>query len=174
MADRVQTYHPLDAFGFMRSYMRHVVFVREALGNVTAAIDKRALTHDTSKLLDDEFAGFCRINAAARINKFGSPEYAANMKLERGTIDQHFARNRHHAEYYTQSDAGGQLMSFLDVIEMVCDWWGARKGYDDPRSWADTVELNLKQKGPHLREHHMWLVREVAAFLEDGDRNVSR
>ena len=26
-------------------------------------------------------------------------------------------------------------MTFMDVIEMVCDWWGARKGYGDTRTW---------------------------------------
>ena len=40
-----------------------------------------------------------------------------------------------------------QAQSFLDIIEMVCDWWGAGKGYDDPRPWMDSVALNIAQQG---------------------------
>lgn len=162
---------PSDAFGLLRSYSRHLMFVRLALTHVTQELERRAIVHDASKMLDDEFAGFTRINAAARINKFGSPEYAEGMKRERRTIDLHFSRNTHHAEYYAEhpdalvNNRGAEGMTFLDVIEMVCDWWGARKGYDDPRSWADTVELNFTQKGKYLSPEQLWLAREVAAFL---------
>jgi hypothetical protein len=152
-----QAFDPADAFGLFRSWLRHTAFLRSALGRVVAELSRRSQEHDLSKLSDDEFAGFCRINAAARINKFGSPEYAEGMRRERGVIDTHFSRNSHHPE--------GREQSFLDVIEMVCDWWAASKGYDDPRSWADTVELNLAQKGKHLTPERLWLAREVAAFL---------
>lgn len=172
-----------DAFGLLRSYLRHRAFVTEGLTLVSGALERRALVHDLSKMLDDEFAGFTRINAAARVQKFGSPEYRAGMDRERGTIDLHFSRNRHHPErpkllgdaaerdrglpddytYWTAHDAA--KMTFLDVIEMVCDWWGARKGYDDPRSWTETVALNLEQKSKHLSSEQCWLVESVAAFL---------
>lgn len=169
-------FNPDDAFGLLRSYSRHIRFVQLALTLVTQEIERRALVHDASKMLDDEFAGFARINAAARINKFGSPEYAEGMKREHETIDKHFARNPHHAEYY--ADATDHLvnhgrecttacgMTFLDIIEMVCDWWGAQRGYDDnKRTWEENVELNLTTKGEYLTAEQKWLVREVAAFL---------
>jgi hypothetical protein len=157
----VKDYEPNDAFGLLRSYLRHLMFVRLALTQVTQELERRAIVHDASKMLDDEFAGFARINAAARVNKFGSPEYAEGMKRERPTIDLHFSRNTHHPE--------NQPQSFLDVIEMVCDWWGARKGYDDTKSWEESVELNFKQKGQYLSVEQMWLAREVARFLAGAD-----
>ena len=138
-------------------------------------------------MLDDEFAGFSRINAAARINKFGSPEYAEGMRRERPTIDRHFARNDHHAEFYaehpeaiTNGRSGTAAdpdfgMSFLDVIEMVCDWWGAQKGYDDnKRTWAENVALNLEHKGKYLSPEQIWLVHSVADFIErhNPDPNI--
>jgi hypothetical protein len=174
---------PADAFGLLRSYSRHRDFVRLALLFVTQDIDRRSLTHDASKMLDDEFFGFARINAIARVNKFGSEEYKASMKQERATIDLHFSRNSHHPErpkllgeaaetnrglpddftYWQARD--GARMTFLDVIEMVCDWWGARKGYGDTRTWQESVELNFKSKGHLLTPEQLWLAREVAAFL---------
>lgn len=169
------SYEPTDAINLMRSFTRHVMFVRYALSAVERELQRRALVHDASKLLDDEFAGFSRINAAARIDKFGSPGYAEGMKRERPTIDLHFSRNTHHPEYYAEllidtteghASRGTAAMTFLDVIEMVCDWWGARKGYDDTRSWRDSVELNLAQKGKYLSDEQLWLARQVAEFLE--------
>ncbi len=174
---------PADAFGLLRSYSRHRDFVRLALLAVIQDIERRSLTHDASKMLDDEFAGFARINAIARVNKFGTEEYKASMKQERATIDLHFSRNSHHPErpkllgQAAETDRGlpddftywqardGARMTFLDVIEMVCDWWGARKGYSDERPWAESVELNFKSKGDLLSPEQLWLAREVAVFL---------
>lgn len=174
---------PADAFGLLRSYSRHRDYVRLALLHVSQNLDRRGVEHDASKMMDDEFAGFARINAIARVNKFGSPEYAESMKQERATIDLHFLRNNHHPErpallgvaaetarglpddatYWAARD--GNRMTFLDVIEMVCDWWGARKGYGDSRTWEESVELNFQSKGKYLSEQQLWLAREVAAFL---------
>jgi hypothetical protein len=179
------SYEPQDAFGLLRSYIAHRAYLGEAVGLVTAALDRRVIVHDLSKLRDDEFAGFSRINAAARINKFGSPEYVEGMKRERGTIDTHFKRNSHHPErpsllgnqaeidrglpddftYWSARD--GARMNFLDVIEMVCDWWAARKGYNDTRPWRESVELNFKAKAKFLSEWQLALARDVAEFLAD-------
>lgn len=150
-----------DAIGLLRSLIAHRAYIQAALGRVQAALAERADVHDLSKLQDDEFEGFSRINAAARVQKFGSPEYAEGMKREKPTIDLHFSRNSHHAEFVR----GGEALSFLDIIEMVCDWWAARKGYGDSRSWADTVKLNMEQKGPKLSEWQRFLAYEVADFL---------
>lgn len=180
-----------DAFGLLRSYSRHRDFVRLALLFVIQDIERRSLIHDASKMLDDEFSGFARINAVARVQKFGSEEYKTSMKGERPTIDLHFSRNSHHPERpallgeKAEADRGlpddftywaardGSRMTFLDVIEMVCDWWGARKGYDDPRSWRDSVELNFKAKAKYLSREQLWLAREVAEFLDALEKPAS-
>ena len=185
-----EAFTPNDAFGLLRSYSRHRDFVRLALLLVEQDLSRRGLVHDASKMSDDEFAGFARINAAARVHKFGSPEYAEAMQRERGTIDLHFSRNSHHPEcqmlagdraeterglpddftYWSARDAA--CMTFIDVIEMVCDWWGARKGYGDSRTWEESVELNFKNKAKYLTPEQFWLAREVAAFL--GKQEATR
>lgn len=185
-APNEQDVNPQDAFGLIRSFIAHRAYLAEGVGLVTAALHRRVIVHDLSKLKADEFAGFSRINAAARIHKFGSPEYKEGMTREKATIELHFSRNSHHPERpkligqaaeaarglpddatYWAAHTAAQ-MTFLDVIEMVCDWWAARKGYDDPRPWQDSVKLNLDAKGKHLNEQQLWLAREVAAFL-DGE-----
>lgn len=178
-----RSFDPIDAIGLLRSYLAHRAYVADAIGLLRSELEHRATVHDLSKLKADEFAGFARINAAARLHKFGSPEYSAGMDRERAVINLHFSRNSHHPERprlvgeQAEADRGlpddatywsardGAAMSFLDVIEMVCDWWAARKGYDDPRPWAVSVELNLAHKGKYLTEPQRWLALEVAAFL---------
>jgi Family of unknown function (DUF5662) len=181
MNEEANTYETVDAINLLRSYSRHRDFIRLALRRVANEIGERAEVHDASKLLDDEFSGFSRINHAARVKKFGSEEYNAGMRAERGVIDLHFKRNSHHPERaallvsqpYQGSEAeqAYQLgrseneMTFLDVIEMVCDWWGARKGYDDTRSWEESSKLNLDAKGKYLTPEQRWLAEQVVMFL---------
>ena len=170
------SYEPQDAINLLLSYSRHRDFVRLALHRIVDAIEERAIIHDATKLLDDEFSGFSRINAAARIQKFGSPEYTEGMRRERSIIDLHFSRNPHHPEHAATGLQGSEVveyeaglspreMTFLDVIEMVCDWWGAGKGYDDPRPWPESVKLNLESKGKYLTPEQRWLAEQVATFL---------
>jgi hypothetical protein len=152
---------PQDGFGLVRSWLRHRAYLREALAKVTRDLDRRANEHDLSKLLDDEVEGFSRINAAARVNKFGSPEYDEGMRRERATIDLHFSRNTHHPE--------GRTQTWLDVVEMVCDWWAAWRGYDDnKRTWMETVRLNLVRRQDLIRggSGERWLVFRVAEMLD--------
>jgi hypothetical protein len=153
---------PADPIGLLRSILAHRSYVFEGMRVISAALERRANLHDLSKLRDDEFAGFSRINAAARVHKFGSPEYAEGMRKEAETIDLHFSRNPHHPEHSS--------MTFVDVIEMVVDWWAARKGYADSRAWQESFELNLQHKGKYLSPAQLWLAREVAALLSHEEK----
>ena len=174
-----------EQIALLRSWLQHTAHLRATLGRIVALIQHRAETHDLSKLNTDEFEGFARINRVAREQKFGSPEYAASMEQERPTIDLHFIRNRHHAERPTLMGKAAETerglpddatyfyavaaaqMTWLDIVEMVCDWRAAQLGYgDNGRTWAENVELNLQHKGKYLNEAQLWLVRSVAKSLE--------
>lgn len=175
---------PSDAFGLLRSLLAHRAHVADGLAAVASDLERRAHLHDLSKLSDDEFSGYCRINAGVREGAaFGSPEYRALMERERGTIDQHFTRNRHHPErpgmvgkaaeiergllddftYFRAHDAAA--MTFLDVIEMVVDWYAAWRAYGDRKPWAESVLINFTSKGKYLSDHQLWLAQSVAGFL---------
>jgi hypothetical protein len=177
-----------NAIALLRSYSRHRDFVRLALSRVAHELEARAVVHDASKMRDDEFAGFARVSDVGRRHEFGTPAYRAAIAREQATVDLHYTRNRHHAEradligkaaeasrglpddatYWQARHA--EHMSFVDIIEMVCDWWGARHGYGDSNlSWADTVRVNLEAKGKHLSSHQLWLAREVAQFFSDEE-----
>lgn len=177
-----------EQVALIRSWLQHTAHLRATLGRIVALIQHRADTHDLSKLNNDEFEGFARINRVAREQKFGSPEYIESMRQEKPTLDLHFSRNRHHAERprlmgeaaetarglpddSTYWQAHGEAeMTWLDIVEMVCDWRAAQLGYgDNGRTWAENVELNLTHKGKYLSDHQQWLVRSVAASIGKGD-----
>lgn len=173
-----------DQIALLRSWLQHTAYLRSTLGKVAALMQDRAEVHDLSKLSTDEFEGFARINRVAREQKFGSPEYAESMQREKATIDLHFSRNRHHAERprliaeAAESERGlpddatyhyavaASAMTWLDIVEMVCDWRAAQLGYgDNSRTWDENVELNLSLKGKYLSEWQIALVRSVAATI---------
>lgn len=175
----------VDAFGLLRSFLAHRAYLAEAHGFLRAELERRATVHDLSKLSDDEFAGFSRINAAARVQKFGSPEYQAGIDAERSVVDLHFLRNSHHPERpklagkaaeearglpddatYWEAHTAARL-TFLDIIEMACDWYAAWKGYGDQRPWLESAALNFAKKGEHLTPEQRWLAEEVVAFLAE-------
>lgn len=178
-------FEPVDGIRLLASWARHRQFVEEGLHLVTSELERRGKVHDASKMLADEFAGFSKINAHARIHKFGSEEYRQGMLEQAVTVNLHFSRNSHHPEFgdinaQARSNSDGMAyaagistefdMTFLDVIEMVCDWWGARKGYNDARPWLDGVRLNLAQKGQYLKPWQHELALSVAAYLDGTGR----
>lgn len=143
----------------LRNYSRHRDYVRLALLHIIHSLEKRSLTHDSSKMLSDEFEGYTKASIDLKNTTYGTPEYKSAIEKSRPTIDLHFERNSHHPEH--------KDLSFLDVIEMVCDWYGAREGYaDSTKGWLEGVEDILKIKGKLLNEHQKWLVLEIAEFLD--------
>lgn len=171
----------VDQVATLRSIIRHRAFVADGLSRIARAVSARAEVHDLSKLLDDEFEGFARINAVARTFKFGSPEYAASIESERPTVELHYSRNRHHPEFHghpaegrvaTGAEALAERMTFLDIIEMVVDWWAAHNGYGGSASgsgWLESASLNLLKKGAYLSREQRWLAEEVIRVLDEGE-----
>lgn len=177
--------NPVDGVQLLRSYLLHCRYVRRGLNRVVRELSERAESHDDSKLFADEFAGFSRINKAAREHPYGSPEYRAGLKQEKPTIDLHYSRNRHHPErrqmmgdkaeearglpddftYWTARTAAE--MNFIDLIEMVCDWRGAYLGYGSQGTWADNMQRQRARYGTSFTDAQWWLIDQVAGLVAE-------
>lgn len=175
--------NPTDGVQLLRTYLLHCRYVRRGLARITTALTERAEAHDDSKLFADEFAGFSRINKAAREHPYGSDEYRAGLKQEKPTIELHYSRNRHHPErrklmgeaaetarglpddatYWAARDHAE--MTFLDLIEMVCDWRGAYLGYGSQGTWAENMQRQRDRYDKEFTPAQWWLIDEVAAFV---------
>jgi len=61
------------------------------------------------------------------------------------------------------------LLGWLDVIETVCDVRAAWRAYGDQRTWAESFDVWIHEKGHLLTLEQTWLARGVAQFLEDSE-----
>ena len=151
----------MDGVQLLRTLALHNRHVEGGLLRVRQELERRAHHHDDSKLWSDEFAGFAEINGVAREHPFGSPQYNASLAASRRAIDLHYSRNSHHPEHH----ADPTQMSWLDIIEMVCDWRGAWIAYGSQRSWPENMETQRQKLSEVLTAEQWWLVEQVAAFL---------
>jgi hypothetical protein len=164
--------NPDDGIQLLRTIAAHRDYVRRGMQLLTHALERRALAHDLSKLSPDEFAGFSRINKAAREHPYGSPEYRAGLKAEKPTIALHYSRNSHHPEFWAtdqfQADAAG--MGFLDLIEMVIDWRSAYLTYGSQGTWDENMARQIERYREQFSSAQWWLVNQVSAWLiaEEG------
>ncbi len=160
----------VDGVQLLRSYLLHCRYVRRGINRVALALNERADCHDDSKLLADEFAGFSRINKAAREHPYGSPEYRAGLKQEKPTIDLHYSRNSHHPEFYAaavpqRTELQAHQMSWLDLIEMVCDWRGAYLAYGSQGTWEENMDRQRERYKGWFKPEQWWLIDQLAAFV---------
>lgn len=138
--------------------MRHRGLVQAQLTRLAYALEGRALTHDLSKFSADEFEGLTEINRVARIHPYGSSAYMESLKNNKA-IDLHFARNRHHPEYFPDGVDG---MNLLDFIEMVIDWKAANIVHGQP-GWEEVLQIQFNRF--HLSPEQIYLVRMISALL---------
>ena len=136
---------------------RHRETVASQLERMADELRQRARDHDRSKLQLDEFEGYERINAAARKYAYGSPEMKDAISAE-NCVALHYARNSHHPEHHAVTEE----MSFMDMIEMVIDWYSASVTYG---------KTPLSESLPSLRDRYdfsldqWWLVDQVVQWI---------
>ena len=142
---------------------RHRTFVRLALGTIVDNLNRRAEAHDLSKFEEDEFYGLVGINETAREYPYGSEQYRASLQVasaDGGCLNKHYSRNSHHPEFHDNTED----MSFLDIIEMVCDWYSASKTYGQS-SFVDAIPTHFKRFS--FSSGQKWLILQVADCLQE-------
>lgn len=144
-----------DIAVFLARHQLHVESVRQALRAVSRELDERAAVHDLSKLTPTEMLGFVRL--AGALPPYGSPEYHAAIEAERPTVAAHYVANSHHPQHYPAASE----MPWLDIVEMVCDWWGAARSRGG--KFSESVRIGLAEHA--WTDEQRWLIRSVADWL---------
>lgn len=95
-------------------------------GNMDLGLNliRRGVSHDNSKFSKDEFDKLVNITTSNSEKCFRDASVSLSEK-ERKAIEHHWKSNRHHPEYFNNSDD----MTELDIIEMVCDWAARSEQY---------------------------------------------
>lgn len=94
-------------------------------GKVRLGIDllRRGVEHDNSKFDTEEFVSLSRILTKDRRGFKDASVALTDEQIH--AIECHWKKNTHHPEYYADHND----MSYLDILEMVCDWYARSKQY---------------------------------------------
>lgn len=99
-------------------------FIRNDNMELGLNLIRRGATHDNSKFSKEEFDKLVNIISSDTEKCFRDAKTKLN-ETERKAIEHHWKSNRHHPEYFDNSDD----MTELDIIEMVCDWAARSEQY---------------------------------------------
>ncbi len=99
--------------------MRHILTIRTLLIQCMDELIKRANHHDLSKLSDPEVTLFTEYTPKLKDVEYGSDEYKQFLVELKPALDNHYANNSHHPEFYSDGING---MNLFDLVEMMCDW----------------------------------------------------
>lgn len=102
--------------------LEHILHVSANIHILIHEMNKRALTHDASKLEEPELSGFAENTEKLGQTNYGSKEYQDLLDSLQDVIKHHHAKNRHHPEHFKN---GVNDMDIIDVLEMLCDWIAA-------------------------------------------------
>lgn len=154
----------LDKVKTLRTVYRHCKNVQKSLRKVIGNLVERSEVHDLSKFSDIEFEGVVQYQQLDGL-AYGSEEYDAKMDEIRpyteDSWNSHVRENSHHPEYHEKVAD----MSFLDIIEMVCDWKGANETYNTSgQSFREGSLLCVNRYD--FTDGQIWLIHQLIDFLE--------
>lgn len=130
-------------------------------------LERRALVHDASKLVEPELSAFDIATPKLANLEYGSDEYRQSLRDLGPALTHHFQMNDHHPEHYENGVRG---MSLLSLIEMLCDWRAAsertRQRTDDPS------KVKTFQAGLAHNQERFGYSDELAGILENTAREL--
>lgn len=122
-------------------------FIEGAINNLT----ERHFKHDASKLVSPEVEAFDIATPKLANLTYGSDEYKQSLRDLGPALQHHYEANDHHPEHFENGVRG---MSFMAVIEMLCDWRAAservKQRTDDPekvKTFGDGLAFNQERFG---------------------------
>jgi Family of unknown function (DUF5662) len=107
---------------------KHKDLVSLNLGSIGEQLRARAITHDHSKMTDEELPYYAEYTPNLKGLTYGSNEYRDMLEKLRPCINHHYKANAHHPEHYENGIDG---MSLVDLVEMICDWKAATARHED-------------------------------------------
>jgi len=155
-------------------YLRYIAVHKFWVGYacVREGLYSRAVTHDLSKLRPSEWKPYRAYfygdkgDENREANTGGKPDETSDRPFDLAWL-QHQHRNRHHWQYYLLRKDDGSVvplpMAERDMIEMMCDWFGAGAAIHGEASWSRT--LGWYQENAHKIVLHPCTEARVKAFL---------
>ena len=142
-----------------KQVVKHQQAVQELLYGMITELERRARTHDQTKLESPEQEIFAESGAELSKMPYGSPAYLENLKRLQPALDHHYSKNRHHPQHWPD---GINDMTLLDLCEMLCDWKASTARNKDGNI-RKSIEINTDRFGmsPQLAKILNNTVREL-------------
>lgn len=121
--------------------LKHIHRVRYFLSLMIDELDKRARNHDQTKLESPEKEIFGEHTEDLGKTIYGSLEYKTLLEKIKPALDHHYAKNRHHPEFWQNSVND---MTLIDLVEMLCDWKAATERNKDGNI-RKSIDHNMKR-----------------------------
>jgi len=139
--------------------IKHQQVVRGFLYRMIVELDRRARTHDQSKLESPEQEIFAESGGELSKMPYGSKEYLDNLARIQPALDHHYANNRHHPQHWPN---GVDDMTLLDLCEMLADWKASTARNKDGNI-RKSIEINTTRfkMSPQLAQIFENTVREL-------------
>lgn len=119
----------------------HIKNVSDSIHTVIEFLKLRAVLHDMTKLAPPELEYFDKYTPMLKTLTYGSDEYKQALKDLKPALDHHYAKNRHHPEYFENGIDG---MNLVDIIEMFSDWFSAVKRMKDGDIYK-SIDISAKR-----------------------------
>jgi hypothetical protein len=122
---------------------KHIAVVKHFLFEIIRELEKRAETHDQSKLESPEAETFEKFTSELRGTTYGTDKYKKLLDQMKPALEHHYANNPHHPEHWQK---GVNDMTIVDIVELLCDWKSATLRHDDG-DMLKSIAINEKRFG---------------------------
>lgn len=142
----------------------HIDNVRRYIKIFAIELLKRGEQHDQSKLGDVEASIFAVYTDRLKDITYGSEEYNKCRIEMKTALDHHYAKNRHHPEFYKN---GINDMSLVDIVEMFCDWFASSQRHTDGNI-LKSIEYNKDRFG--MNEQLSSILENTSDLFGSGEK----
>ena len=91
----------------------HINLVMKLLASAQIELMRRQFTHDRSKLISPEVDVFTEYTPKLRESTYGSEEYKQMLTEMKPALDNHYASNRHHPEFFPTNEPSQIIASHI-------------------------------------------------------------
>jgi hypothetical protein len=95
---------------------QHINLVMKLLASAQIELMRRQFTHDRSKLVSPEVSTFVEFTPKLKTSTYGSDEYKSFLAAMKPALDNHYAHNRHHPEFFPAREPSPEIALAIDTL----------------------------------------------------------
>lgn len=102
----------------VRAHADHVMNVQYAMSDVIEFLMLKLISHDSSKVFNDDELPLLQHKYMLDQLDYGSDEFVTLVNELKPAVKEHHYNNSHHIEFF---NGNIEVMNLMDLLEMLCD-----------------------------------------------------